>query len=247
MFGVAPNDPLLDAIRANPSLAIGMIAAGVTVARLITVSHYQPETALGLLAAGGIGTLVMAFAVTVVPWLAPLAAVTIFRFAGDLYNEGRRAVLTFTTALVVAEIALLTSPIWVIAAVLLLEAVLTAIEAWSRRRVLKKYGPGGVWRRDHPFVRYALPFVFALMAQLAVGQPWFPPETVVLSDGSSFLGYVVAEDARWTTVLQESDRHLRRLPADLIATRTICTRRVWFDSALGDLARRTPGYPSCEP
>jgi ABC-type multidrug transport system fused ATPase/permease subunit len=55
------------------------------------------------------------------------------------------------------------------------------------------------------------------------GTPWLPPERLTVSSGRPLVGYVLAEDQEWTSVLVDSDRSIRRIPSRTVTARHICS------------------------
>lgn len=100
-------------------------------------------------------------------------------------------------------------------------------------------------------------FVFFLVAvsliasvRLLGDDPWIPAERIELARQAQIIGYVVAYDDAWVTVLREEDRRIMRLrPADIVG-RTLCRAHDGFSgrSALATLTHLTkPRYPKCAP
>jgi hypothetical protein len=71
------------------------------------------------------------------------------------------------------------------------------------------------------FLLYPLPSGDNYYAHL-VRQPWLPAESITLTSGGSLIGYIIAEDDDWVTVLTDQSRQVRYFHPDQIATRTVC-------------------------
>jgi hypothetical protein len=71
------------------------------------------------------------------------------------------------------------------------------------------------------FLLYPLPSGDNYYAHL-VRQPWLPAESITLTSGGSLVGYIIAEDDDWVTVLTDQSRQVRYYHPDQIATRTVC-------------------------
>ncbi|KAB2341527.1 hypothetical protein [Actinomadura rudentiformis] len=64
--------------------------------------------------------------------------------------------------------------------------------------------------------------VFSSSATLFTTDPWIPVEQVTLSNKTTLVGYVVGSGDKWTDILQESDRQIKTIKSDDIASRTVC-------------------------
>lgn len=243
MFGKPPDDPLLDALRANPTLAIAALTAGLSVARLMVVSRFQPETALALLQSGGIGGLLIAFGITGIPAVSPFVASTVTSVAYDLYHEGRRALLMASLALSLIVVAVITAPAWLLALAVAAEIASRSALKIRKDRWARKHG-AGEWTKDHPFARYVLPLISIVSVQLFVGQPWFPSEIVHFTDGTTSVVYVVSEESGWASLMTADDRLVLRVPTSSIDSRVVCSFRTASSASLLELLRPS-AYPLC--
>lgn len=89
-----------------------------------------------------------------------------------------------------------------------------------------------------------------LLTILLSSSLWLPAEQYTMTDGSSLVGYTLASDGEWHSVLLEKGRTVLHLKPVSIKERNICSVKAAADShrPLADyLLRKTAGprYPSC--
>ena len=68
---------------------------------------------------------------------------------------------------------------------------------------------------------YPFPINNKFYAQL-IRQPWLPSETITLSSGFAFTGYVLSEDQDWTVILGNSSRTIYYYHTSEITKRQVC-------------------------
>lgn len=73
-----------------------------------------------------------------------------------------------------------------------------------------------------------------LMIEVLSPQPWMPAEKLTRANGASLVGYVVADNTLWSTILVHEDRSLMQLRSESIESRQPCyatkvkaTRSMW--------------------
>jgi hypothetical protein len=82
--------------------------------------------------------------------------------------------------------------------------------------------------------------------------PWIPPEQIELTDGTAFVGYVISEEPRESSVvLKNDDRTVVTIPVSEIAKSALCTTStgglggLWF-SSLFEMFVPEAAYPPCD-
>lgn len=89
-----------------------------------------------------------------------------------------------------------------------------------------------------------------LLIMLSSSSLWLPAERFTMTDGSSMVGYTLASDGEWHSVLLEKSRTVRHLKPASIRDRKICSVEEAAASprSLADYLLRksaAPRYPSC--
>jgi hypothetical protein len=80
---------------------------------------------------------------------------------------------------------------------------------------------------------------------------WLPAEKIGLKNQPAMVGYVLAADPRYATVLKAADATVQILELDDVESRTICRLNPGFESAslaryiAGSASRRTPRASGC--
>jgi hypothetical protein len=210
----------------------------VSVARLLIVSDYNPVTASAIVSSGGYVDTLLGTVIPLLPIFLPYIAL-IFLF----FNRVIPAIFAFVAAAFVSPIAInrssalgLMHKAWhmtihhntlLIAIMILLAAafaVLLLVE-------LTQLGFDIAFRTVAtsvcvlliPFVvrLYPLPLNNEFYAE-QIKQPWLPSETITLSSGRNFTGYVLADDGAWLVVLRNDSRMVIYYPSAEVTSRKAC-------------------------
>lgn len=237
---------VLDLLSANAPLVATVIAFAVVAMRALAVAHGDLTTAAVLLMTMSIAQAFAAIAVTTVVTIVVLAlgftgSSVVARLRSRDPGAAWSASTVFLAALVIAVFAV---P-WPFIALALTYAVLNGwflVDRTDRAIVRAAVRVG-----DRRVLAILLPCVASLVAVLFLwyDDPWLAREVVGVARERPTVGYVLAEDERWTTVLTHDDRRVVRVRTDDVETRTPCrgdlpphrpVRWLWADD---------PGYPLC--
>jgi hypothetical protein len=238
------DDPILEAVRAVralPAVAIAAFTGGLVVMRLLTVADYRIDVALAMLTSAGVANVVIGSAVSVLPWVLPLATIAFFTLQRDYHRAGRRAVLSQTAAIWAGFFALLITPV-VLLAIFIVGSVVQQL--LMRRR--QRQGPVSEPRSETLSGYAATMGVFGFIYLVSLTTPWLPPETIV-SNGATTVGYVTDSDSRWTHVLTYQPRVVLIFETSAIAaSRTTCTfAPTPLGATLRDLIGPRASLPEC--
>jgi hypothetical protein len=214
---------------------IGLLV--VSVIRLLIVADYNPATALAIVSSGGYVDTLLGTIIPLVPLLTPYLALVLLFF-----NRVIPGLLTLLAAAfmspVAPEAAHLTGHAWylithrnvLVLAVLVLLAVTFVVLLVL---VLMGLGFGTAARTAGTVACVALlPVVMSLYPlQVTNGfysgllkQPWLPAETITLTSGQAFTGYVLSDNGTWLVVLTDATRTIHYYRSAQVASQQICQK-----------------------
>jgi hypothetical protein len=208
----------------------------LAVIRLLIISDYSTTTALAVASSGGYVNTLLGTVIPMLPVLLPYLALALLFFNRVILGVLALIATALTSPAAIRGAAFLgylrggwhgisRSSYWVglfvLAAVV---AILLLIQLLTR-------GPG-IFARSLATITciilvpvvlrlYPLPDKNSYYAQL-VRQPWLPAESISLSSGDPVVGYVLAEDQDWTTVLNDHDRRIYYYHSDQVRQRQVC-------------------------
>jgi hypothetical protein len=210
----------------------------VSVARLLIVSDYNPVTASAIVSSGGYVDTLLGTVIPLLPIFLPYVAL-IFLF----FNRVIPAIFAFIATAFVSPIAINRSSalsfahdVWYMmihhnSAVILLIILLAAAFALLLLVELTQLGFDIAIKTVAtsacvlliPFVvrLYPLPLNNEFYAE-QIKQPWLPPETITLSSGQNFTGYVLADAGSWLVVLRNDSRVVIYYPSAEVTNRKAC-------------------------
>jgi hypothetical protein len=238
--GAPIDDPILSAVRASPTLATAIFAGALVAVRLLAVSNYRIDIALGLLSSAGASDVILGSALSLLPFAAPLIFIYLWSVSGTYFNAGRRAYFTAYGLGISFGVSVLLSPVGLLALVIALFVAL-----WALSRLRGSRGRPHVRRPEVPVV-----FAFSVIGvplfafSLLVGIAWMPVEVVETRD-TTIVGYVAESDSKWTYILQYEPRLIQIVATADVTQRTICEMpRDLLDKPISELGTR-PGPPAC--
>jgi hypothetical protein len=215
---------------------IGLLFISVT--RLLIVSDYNPVTASAIVSSGGYVDTLLGTIIPIVPILLPYLALILLFF-----SRVAAAILTFLAMVVVSPIATSRSSAlkraekdWHLAIhhnllLAFIMIILASALALLLSGELVSSGFNAVLKTVAtiaslvliPFVvhLYPLPFKSEFYVQL-IKQPWLPAETITLSSGQDFTGYVLADSGAWLVVLNNDNRLVHYYLAKDVVSREDC-------------------------
>ena len=239
------GDRLLQAVadRIGRSATIALLVSPIGVlflsaVRLLIISDYNPVTASAIVSSGGYVNALLGTVIPVIPLLLPYIALILLFF--DRVIPGLLALLTTAlispTAMSRSAAARLVDRNWasVIGANVIFWiflAVLAAIVVVSLLVTLIGVGFNTFMRIVGTIVCIALIPTIAQLYPLPetngyythlLRQPWLPAETITLKSGQRFIGYALADDGTWITILKNSSRTISYYLASDITGRQIC-------------------------
>ena len=232
---------LADRVTRSSTLALLLSPVGillVSVARLLIISDYNPVTASAIVSSGGYVDSLLGTIIPLLPAILPYVALLLLFFNRVIPGILALVAVGFVSPLTMSRSAALdllskdwhqvTNPkpglavvvilVAVVAFLLLLVELLTIGFSVFARTVATI-----VCILLIPAVGQLYPFPFnnQFYTQL-VRQPWLPAETITLSSGTQFTGYVLADEGAWTVVLKDSNRTVIYYPSDKITGRQVC-------------------------
>lgn len=224
------------------TIAVG--GAATVGIRLMVVSRGNTLTARALLQHGGTTEVLLATALTVVPFLLLAVAGVAHRLARPAGSRPWAIESTLINISTVSGLAFLAiasmGTVLTVAAVVVIWAVATKVFKRSDRgqQIMHWiYGAG------------AIALLFAVFRS---DEMWLASEQISLDDGETVAGYVLAESAAGLVVLVEGDRTVRLLDLDHgRADRELCDlrRERWLDRPLWSWlppGESRPTYPVCD-
>jgi hypothetical protein len=238
-IGDPVDDPIVDALKSNAGLAVAVATGVLVVTRLLSVTNFQTDVALALLASAGVGNVVIGTAVTSLAVAAPILGIALYDVGMAFYRAGRRAVVSVSLAPLLFGFGVLLTPTVVALAVLgaFIGSQLTgkALDRMGKPIIRKPDTPLGYW--------FTLAFPILTFAALFSG-PWMPAEAIDTA-GRTVVGYVTSVEGDWTQVLTYQPRSVESIRSDTITRRYLCSVSSWWGSkSLLDLVRPTTA-PAC--
>jgi hypothetical protein len=230
------DDPLVDAAKANPGLAVAVGTGVLVVARLLAVSNFNIQTALAVLASAGPGNVVLGAAITGLPYAAPVLGIALYDVGMTYYRSGRRAVVALSLAPLLIGAGLLLTPALVLVAILAAFIGTRLVVFLLRRRgrpvARQPDTPLGFW--------FTTAWPVLTIAALFAG-PWLPAEAIE-DGGVPVVGYVTSTDGTWTHVLTYQPRTVEYHKTDAITRRYLCEiPSTWVSKSVLDLVRTASG------
>jgi hypothetical protein len=219
----APSWGILTAHAAQLSaLGIGLFLLMKT----YSVARYSLTTASALLTAAPVAV-ILGTLTSYEYELWPLLSLAAGALAGRLWTREGLSVAFLLTAGLSLACALLSPPVYLLAALIGIAAVCVAHEA-VRRSLARARADGLPSWFPTRYAAIRTAFVAVTVAALIVSLPnaWLPAEIVVFhgADGQRrvVVGHVVSDDAGWVTILRGGDHGLTRLRAEQVTTRRVC-------------------------
>ena len=228
--------------RLSRSATIALIASPVglllfSVIRLLIVADYNPATALAIVSSGGYVDTLVGTIIPLVPIFAPYLALLLLFFNRVIPGLLMLLATAYMSPVLPSPTAVhLATDDWSAVIhrnvlVLIGLGVLVIVFAVLLARELR--GPGfGVTVRTLSTVACIalLPFVmrlypFPLSNEFYTGlikQPWLPAETITLTSGEAFTGYVLSDNGTWVVVLRDSTRTITYYRSLRVASQQIC-------------------------
>jgi len=229
--------------RLSRSATIALIASPigllvVSVIRLLIVADYNPATASAIVSSGGYVDTLLGTIIPLVPVFTPYLALLLLFF-----NRVIPGLLTLLAAAFMSPVALprpvavdLAGHGWYLIThrnVLVLIALVLLAAVFAVLLVLEFMGLGfGVVARTAGTVASIalIPFVMTLYPfpptnEFYTGlieQPWLPAETITLTSGQAFTGYVLSDNGTWLVVLTDGTRTIHYYRSAQIASQQIC-------------------------
>jgi hypothetical protein len=209
----------------------------ISVARLLIVSNYNPETALAIASSGGYADTLLGTVIPLIPIVMPYLAL-VFLF----FNRVILGILAFVATVFVSPVAIARpavgdivdrdwhfifhAPVLVVIIMILLAVLVVLL------LIVELLGLGfNIFMRTLatiaciafiPLVSQLYSFSIAQNYTEPIRQPWLPAETITLVSGQSFTGYVLSDDGDWLVVLSNDNRAVYYYPGTDVAKRQIC-------------------------
>jgi hypothetical protein len=215
---------------------IGIILISVT--RLLIISDYNPVTASAVVSSGGYVDTLFGTVIPLVPIFTPYLALVLLFF-----DRVVASLLAFLAAAFMSPVVLsrpfalrlidrdwylvfhhnlLVIFVMVLLALIFVLLLFTEV-AGMGLDVGVRTGAVIACLLLIPFVvsLYPLPLNNRFYSEL-IRQPWMPPETIVLTSGQNFIGYVLSDNGTWVEVLMNDTRTVNYYRSGEVASRKIC-------------------------
>jgi hypothetical protein len=258
-YGGAPvTDPAV--VRPFWREHLGLVASGILslilAAKILAVSRFDRETALGVVQVAGTTNVLLASIISTIPLVAPVLLIDAYGRWGRRYKSltsvERASLLGALTAPILFTLSVV--PIAVIGAVAgffaLLVVVLLAIarihKVWSQRKGGKPPASSAPEAYEPPsrIERTAAALsAYAGIAYFALTSTWMPTEAVTIGDKEPVTAYVVGQRGDQTVYLPTRPAGLRSVDT-VSVERHYCDDRTWFDVTLFQAFGERP-YPEC--
>jgi hypothetical protein len=258
-FLVRPREGLAGFLSQHFTLVVSLAVFSFIFLKVLAASRYSTATALALVQAAGATQVIMGIVLGLFTLLLTLIVLAIV---------GARALKvrmpTWTVALAgIAGLGIVFLPPWPTALINVVALLIVApLLRWLRSDIL---GPeragrtnrGGATRSSSSqlplFTLIALLGTLVLSTALSPTM-WLPAERMTIGD-ETVVGYVLSEEAGWTTLLNERTRNVSRVRSETLLSRQVCeapagrTFRI-FDPLAPSLARLLffpddPRPPAC--
>lgn len=237
---------MLRRIRRSSTLALLLSPVGVLLlaaTRLLIVSNYNLNTALGILSSSGYVNTLLGTVIPLVPVIMPYLALLLL-----LLNRVIASLLAFLAAILISPSAVPRSEVlsiarhdwqvimmsitgWratVIILVAIISAVLLAIELVGpnpERAIGTVLAVAVIALLPLIVELYPVPgtskFYESFYVKL-ISQPWLPAETITLTTRRVVVGYALGSDGTWLEVLQADNRTIVYYRTSQISDRFIC-------------------------
>lgn len=235
----------LSVVLANLAL-VATASAFVTVAvRALVVARLDPSTAGGLVRASGPVTVFAGTMTAAFPGLLIAALVAFFYWARSLPEGGVAKEVSTSVSVALLIFSAVAAP-W--PAFVAIAAAFCFLVAPLAHMVAQPRAGGLGWG-----VIIGMASVPLSLFVVSSGV-WVPQEKVQVEDFGVVYGYVLEEEGRWVSVLQEQDRKLLFLAEAEVESRQVCeTGESVFEGSIFDVLRdllgepvRKPDYPPCD-
>lgn len=223
----------------------------LTAVKLYAFSHGQPETVAAVLRTSGVGGLLAAMFIVLLPSATVLfLSVAAIDLAEATREEDRlRGPIVATVVSGLAALVFAPEPLLVQVLTLLGVMLIYSVVAIVWRRIAAKRGRQAPWllrksgdreSRKSAALLLVLAVPVMLIAVAFTDTAWLPKELVSTKDGRSVTGYVLADGSSYWSIAEAESRQVLLVPAESVSTRVICSdpdRR----SLLADILWDPPG------
>ena len=260
----------------GPHLAIYLagVSFALVAAKVLFVANFNSNVALGLLASGDTGRMLVAITISVAPYVfLGVSTLCIGVAFGTAKTRTDRARLAFRVSLVagaVAGLAALASvPLLLLVAAIVGAGLMIAWEMVLRIMVGLARAIHHRWlARTEPLpapaaavavtaeragtgaplpdaiVALVVVVLAVVLVPRALAPPWVPSERLGFIDQTTRAGYVVSDSNGWLTYLT-LDRQLVLVPSQSLRSRQLCTTRKGDFRTLPEILDRAPQPPDC--
>ena len=261
---------MLRRIRRSSTIALLLSPVGVLLlaaTRLLIVSNYNLNTALGILSSGGYVNTLLGTVIPLVPVIMPYLALLLL-----LLNRVIASVLAFLAAVLISPSAVSRSEVlsiarhdWHVIMISItggraLGVILLAI-IYGALLAVELVGPNPE-AAIRTLLAVAVIALLPLIVELypvpgtgkfyesfyvkVISQPWLPAETITLTTHRVVVGYALGSDGIWLEVLQADNRTIVYYRISQISDRFICQiGQIGTARPLITLISRQAGTPEC--
>lgn len=241
------------------TLLVGLTSVAFIAIRLLSVSAGNPETAYAILQAEGTGSVIVGSLISWVGLIAAPVGIFAFWYLGVLGSRSRDSATalwqdTASVSLGIFVLAVIisyfTTPVisflvitgsWLFTCLVVL-----AVNVFTQRRAVKKVG----FREKLPSIwTMAVLYLGLALVLLAVyGNPWVPPQNIVLRGHPAFSAYILSQTSDTTVILTRDHKLVRQIKTGQIISQEICQppRYSLDQETLSQFLNSSKGsYPRC--
>jgi hypothetical protein len=248
-------------VRAHPGYTIAVATFTVTALKIMGIALFDANTAFGLLASADTGRLLLGVFISVFPILAVTATGLSAGMFGVALASGRLRYATFMLLIIGATVSMTTAQLMLLGFGAAMSTFIGLTGYITFRGSEKEGDAGSDGIREFftnpknerkikdmlttSFVALVLTVVVLVQFALYGSEPWVAAERINLGS-REVVGYVIAEDNGWTTILGASDRLIELVPSATVTGRALCTpwREPWGRTLIAYLGS-SPVSPAC--
>jgi hypothetical protein len=227
-----------DAASPHLGLLLATLATLAIAMRVLYVSKFDPTVALAIVQEGGAATILAMLLQTLPGAIGAIAGIlaiaVLLTYLPPPPHGPRDRTITIVGGVAII-MALSVAPLSIIGLLAIIALIAIAVVIWAARSARLATSDEESPKADHvdatsaePRVRGVGTIFVTLVASFFVGELliatglWLPAERFGF-DGKQIVGYAVAADGDWTTILVEENRSILRVPSEEIRTRELCS------------------------
>lgn len=247
------DTPFAQVLLRHPARTLAMAGTLAVTYKILIAARFDTSIAMAIASAGPPPTLLLGVLIGALPALMPLV---IGWGVGSVLARQRLgqpwggSLLLFALGTMLALAILPFAQVLSLAGVLGLWVATEPVGRFFERRLERRVERPAVMPRPRRGSGRALVegvlLVGVTLWVLVYPSMWLPQEVISVEGSGSRVGYVVAIDGGWATLLRESDRSIEYVRESAISSRTLC-RPSGFKPTLPEILStgRVPSLPPC--